>query len=256
MIFLDTSPYIFQFSLPNVTMDTSNGNLSIPSSPMTFISQTNLMVYWFDIPYADAAEGAYYYIFATNKGSLLTMYYMGPVGGKISKSPYFHNACELKAKAKEILHADDDFDLPLVTRTQTWKLESHGLFWRNGNNVSGDGEITLGSKSESEGVLFTVEQSDINNQVIFSDGKGNYVRAVKTLPYVVLEFGSNKKGATSFIVTWLTEDSMILSSTGTQSPNKSSSRTWITHGKSVYLSKESPSRYAQDKTAIITVHRQ
>jgi len=149
------------------------------------------------------------------------------------------------------LHADDDFDFPVVTRTQQWKIQSHNAWWTRGSN---EGELSTGNDS----LLFTVEQGLVNNQVVFSDGKGSYLRAVKTLPYVLLEFGANKNQATSFTVTWLTHDKMILSSSGSQSSkrcHKSSSRTWVTHGSFVYLTKKQPSDSAQDKDAVLTVHR-
>jgi len=149
------------------------------------------------------------------------------------------------------LHADDDFDFPVVTRTQQWRIQSNDLWWTRGSN---EGELSTGTDS----VVFTVEQGLVNNQVVFSDGKGSYLRAVKTLPYVLLEFGGNKSQATNFTVTWLTQDTMILSSSGSQSSkrcHKSSSRTWVTHGSFVYLTKKQPSDSVQDQDAILTVHR-
>jgi len=149
------------------------------------------------------------------------------------------------------LHADDDFDIPVVTRTQQWRIQSKNLWWSRGTK---EGELTTGSDS----VLFAVEQGLVNNQVVFSDGKGSYLRAVKTLPYVLLEFGATKNQATSFTVTWVTQDKMILSSTGSQSSkrcHKSCSRTWVTHGSFVFLTKKNPTESTQDKDAVLTVWR-
>jgi len=150
-----------------------------------------------------------------------------------------------------ILHVDDDFDFPVVTRTQQWKIGSNGLFWGNG----GTGEISLGKDC----TIFTVEQSHINNQVVFSDGKGCYVRAAKTLPYVILEWGATKSQATSFVVTWVTQKTMILSSTGSQSStkrcHKPTRRTWVSHSQYVYLSDKQPSNSTQDPEAVLTVCR-
>jgi len=146
------------------------------------------------------------------------------------------------------LQVDDDFDFPVITRTQQWRIQSNNLWWTRGTN---QGELSTGTDS----LLFTVEQSSVNNQVVFSDGKGSYLRAAKTLPYIILEFGANKSQATSFTVTWVTQDKMILSTSGSSSKShKSSSRTWVTHGLFVYLTKQEPT-IVPDKNAILTVHR-
>jgi len=163
-----------------------------------------------------------------------------------------HESGRTMSDPRGALLADDDFDFPVVTSTQQWKIESNGQFWTRGST---HGELRLGSES----VVLTVEQGLVNNTFIFSDGKGSYVRAVKTLPYILLGFGATKAQATSFTLTWISPDQMILSSTGSQSSkkcHKSSSRTWVAHDKFVYLTKKQPSDSAQDKEAVLTVHRQ
>jgi len=149
------------------------------------------------------------------------------------------------------LQADDDFEIPSVTRVQKWKIGSNGKFWHRGSN---QGEVTTGAN----GTAFTVEQGTINNQIIISDGKGSYLRAVKMLPYVILEFGASRSQATSFAYKWLSNDKVILSTTGVHGGSKcrkATTRAWVTHDKFVYLSKKSPNDSVQDTDAVLTIHR-
>jgi len=158
------------------------------------------------------------------------------------------NAAEKLSDKSGALQADDDFDFPIVTRTQQWRIQSgSNTYWQRG---SAQGELTTGAKPS----FFTVEQSNTNNQIVISDGKGSYLRAAKMLPYVLLEFGANKNQATSFVCNWVGSNKVILSTNGT-SGQKQSNRVWVTQDTFVYLSKKTPSESLFDNNAILTIIR-
>jgi len=159
-------------------------------------------------------------------------------------------AAEKLSNKHGALQTDDDIDFPLISRSQQWRFRyGSNRYWTRGSN---QGELTTGPI----GSYFTVEQSNINNQIVISDGNGSYIRAVKMLPYIILEFGANKDQATSFVCNWIDKNQVILSTNGVQrSTQKQSSRVWLTEGKFVYLSKKGPSDALSDNDAVLSVIR-
>jgi len=132
---------------------------------------------------------------------------------------------------KGALLNSSDFQFHVTIYQQHFRLGNGTVFWDRGPKNSL-------VPSSGPGVLLTVEESFNNNEVLFSY-RGSYIRAANFLPFVLLEFGSSRRTATSFQITFKSVSQIWLSTTDT----KGNVHTWVTTAKYVYLFRGPPSHH-------------
>jgi len=152
-----------------------------------------------------------------------------------------------KKIAESAVLNSSDFHFHAIIYQQHFLLgvatETLQIFWGRGQH----NRLVLGTSR----VVLTVEESFNMNEVVFSS-QGSYIRAANHLPYVVLEFGSTRRTATSFQITFITSSTIMLSTADTKGNGV---HTWVRNGNFVYLFKGPPSDHRTNTNAIFTVSR-